>query len=81
MYLDRLETDPGAMPDPEHLFRSTAEFSETVISSASGTWLRVRDGCEIQDSTSGQMSAILRHAHPEIVATINEGVRAPRSPA
>ena len=74
MRRNRLETDPMAMPDPEHLFRYTAEFSETIISSASGAFVRDRDGREILDFTSGQMSAILGHAHPEIVATVNEAI-------
>ena len=63
-----------ATPDPEHLFRYTGEFSETIISSASGAFVRDRDGREILDFTSGQMSAILGHAHPEIVATVNEAI-------
>ena len=61
-------------PDPEHIFRYTSEFSETVISSAEGAYVRDRDGRRILDFTSGQMSAILGHAHPEIVATVGEAV-------
>ena len=60
--------------DFEHLFRFTGEFSETIISSAGGACVRARDGREILDFTSGQMSAILGHAHPEIVATVGEAV-------
>lgn len=32
------------------------------------------DGRELLDFTSGQMSAILGHSHPEIVATVREQV-------
>jgi len=63
-----------ASPDAEHLFRYTGEFSETIISSAGGAYVRDRDGREILDFTSGQMSAILGHAHPEIVATVGEAM-------
>ena len=61
-------------PDIEHLFRYTGEFSETIIASAGGAHVRDRDGREILDFTSGQMSAILGHAHPEIVATVGEAM-------
>ena len=60
--------------DVEHLFRYTGEFSEAIIASAGGAFVRARDGREILDFTSGQMSAILGHAHPEIVATVGEAV-------
>ena len=61
-------------PDPEHVFRYTAEFSDTIITAARGACVHDRDGREILDFTSGQMSAILGHAHPEIVATVSEAV-------
>lgn len=60
--------------DAKHVFRYTSELSETVISAAHGAWIRDRDGREILDFTSGQMSAILGHAHPEIVATVGDAV-------
>ena len=59
---------------PEHVFRYTHEFSETIICAAHGACVRDRDGREILDFTSGQMSAILGHAQPEIVATVSEAV-------
>ena len=61
-------------PEAEHVFRYTSEFSETIISSAHGACVRDRDGREILDFTSGQMSAILGHSHPEIVATVSDAV-------
>ena len=64
-----------ASPKVEHLFRFTGEFSETIIASAEGAVVRDREGREILDFTSGQMSAILGHAHPEIVATVAEAAR------
>ena len=60
--------------EAEHVFRYTREFAETIISAADGVCIRDRQGREILDFTSGQMSAILGHAHPEIVATVSEAV-------
>ena len=62
------------LPEAEHVFRYTSEFSDMVISAANGAYIRDRDGRQILDFTSGQMSAILGHAHPEIVATVNEAI-------
>ena len=62
------------MSESDHIFRYTGEFSETIISSAQGVYVRDREGREILDFTSGQMSAILGHAHPEIVATVGDAV-------
>ena len=45
-----------------------------IITAARGACVHDRDGREILDFTSGQMSAILGHAHPEIVATVHEAV-------
>ena len=74
--IDGLLPEPHAMPTPDtnHLFRYTHEFSDTIITAARGACVYDRDGREILDFTSGQMSAILGHAHPEIVATVNEAV-------
>ena len=51
---------PGSryMPSPSshHVFRYGGEFSDTVITSANGATVRDRDGREILDFTSGQMS-------------------------
>ena len=63
-----------SLPEAEHVFRYTAEFSDTIVASADGAVVRDRDGREILDFTSGQMSAILGHAHPEIVETVRDAV-------
>ena len=44
------------------------------MTSAAGSSVFTEDGRELLDFTSGQMSAILGHAHPEIVATVREQV-------
>ena len=44
--------------------------SPLVIKTAKGTKLHDVDGREILDFTSGQMSSLLGHSHPEIVEVI-----------
>ncbi|MGV9673479.1 MULTISPECIES: aspartate aminotransferase family protein [unclassified Gordonia (in: high G+C Gram-positive bacteria)] len=54
-----------------HLIRYGGTFSPELIARAEGSFVYTADGRRILDFTSGQMSAILGHAHPEIVATIS----------
>jgi 2,2-dialkylglycine decarboxylase (pyruvate) len=65
----------SANADPEfwakanaHLVRYGGAFSPLIAESAAGNWFTDADGRRILDFTSGQMSAILGHSHPEIVA-------------
>ncbi|MEJ8280861.1 aspartate aminotransferase family protein [Pseudonocardia spirodelae] len=60
----------------EHLIRYSGRggFSPEVIAHARGTTITTESGRELLDFTSGQMSAILGHSHPEIVATVREQV-------
>jgi 2,2-dialkylglycine decarboxylase (pyruvate) len=55
-----------------HLVRYSAagRFTPEVIVRAEGSYVFTESGRRILDFTSGQMSAILGHSHPEIVATI-----------
>jgi len=55
-----------------HLVRysGAGAFSPELIESASGSFVTTVDGRRILDFTSGQMSAILGHSHPEIVRTV-----------
>jgi 2,2-dialkylglycine decarboxylase (pyruvate) len=59
-----------------HLIRYSghAEFAPELIVRASGTSVFTESGRELLDFTSGQMSAILGHSHPAIVATVREQV-------
>ena len=50
-----------------HLVRYGGAFSPVIAESARGNWFPDADGRRILDFTSGQMSAILGHSHPEIV--------------
>lgn len=60
----------------EHLIRYSGRggFTPGVVARAHGSTVTFEDGRELLDFTSGQMSAILGHAHPEIVATVREQV-------
>ncbi|HSK58721.1 MAG TPA: aspartate aminotransferase family protein [Actinomycetospora sp.] len=64
------------MPHDQHLIRYSGrgDFSPDVIERASGSSVFTTDGRELLDFTSGQMSAILGHSHPEIVATVRDQV-------
>ncbi len=59
-----------------HLVRYSGAggFSPEIIASAAGSWLTTEDGRRILDFTSGQMSAVLGHSHPDVVATVQQGV-------
>lgn len=57
-----------------HLVRYGAAFSPRIIKSAKGSRIFDENGSAILDFTSGQMSAVLGHAHPEIVATVTRSV-------
>ena len=49
-------------------------FSPGIIDRAEGSSVFTEDGRELLDFTSGQMSAILGHSHPDIVATVREQI-------
>lgn len=57
-----------------HLIRYGVPFVPEIIVGAQGSHLVTEDGRRILDFTSGQMSAILGHGHPEIVATVRQSV-------
>ena len=57
-----------------HLVRYGATFTPRIIERAAGTYVYDSDGNAILDFTSGQMSAILGHGHPDIVAAVSRSV-------
>ena len=57
-----------------HLLRYGGNFVPFVPVRAEGVFLYDAGGRRMLDFTSGQMSAILGHCHPEIVATVRETV-------
>ncbi len=58
-----------------HLVGYGTEFSRFIPHRAEGMFLYDRNGKRMLDFTSGQMSAILGHSHPEIVEAICEGAK------
>ncbi|QHB98891.1 aminotransferase class III-fold pyridoxal phosphate-dependent enzyme [Epidermidibacterium keratini] len=57
-----------------HLTRYGPAFSPRIIERAAGSYIYDLDGNEILDFTSGQMSAVLGHSHPDIVAAVQSSV-------
>ena len=56
----------------QHLIRYGGTFEPMIIERAQGSFVYDADGRAILDFTSGQMSAVLGHSHPEIVAVVSE---------
>lgn len=57
-----------------HVLRYGPVFERRVIDRAEGSFVVDTEGNRILDFTSGQMSAVLGHSHPEIVRTIREQI-------
>ena len=55
-----------------HVVRYSPAFVPAIVERAEGSFAAHADGRELLDFTSGQMSAILGHSHPAIVATVRE---------
>lgn len=69
---DQRSTDTFWAEADQHLIRyaGASPFTPAIIDRAEGSLLFTEDGQQILDFTSGQMSSILGHSHPEIVATL-----------
>ncbi|SFS14302.1 2,2-dialkylglycine decarboxylase (pyruvate) [Microbacterium sp. cf046] len=57
-----------------HIAGFGATFTPRIIERAAGSYVYDSTGAAILDFTSGQMSAVLGHGHPEIVRTVSESV-------
>lgn len=57
-----------------HLIRYGASFTPRIIARAAGARVFDREDRPILDFTSGQMSSILGHSHPDIVATVSSAI-------
>src|SRR3954454_7876162 len=57
-----------------HLLKYGGEFVDFVPVRAGGSFLYDATGRRVLDFTAGQMSAVLGHSHPEIVATVRDGI-------
>ncbi|MGM4872803.1 aspartate aminotransferase family protein [Bradyrhizobium barranii] len=66
-----LNSDPDFWASANtHLTRYGPSFEPVIIERAAGSFVYDADGRAILDFTSGQMSAVLGHTHPDIVATV-----------
>jgi 2,2-dialkylglycine decarboxylase (pyruvate) len=57
-----------------HLVRYGGRFSPAIIERAAGSYVYDSSGRAILDFTSGQMSAVLGHSHPDVVATVKDSI-------
>src|SRR5258706_1131560 len=57
-----------------HLVRYGGSFEPLIIERAQGSFVYDADGRAILDFTSGQMSAVLGHSHPDIAAVVTEHI-------
>ena len=55
----------------QHVVRYGASFVPRIIQRAKGSYVYDETGTAILDFTSGQMSSVLGHSHPDIVATVS----------
>jgi len=55
----------------DHIVRYGSSFVPRIIKRARGSYVYDETGAAILDFTSGQMSAVLGHAHPDIVSTVS----------
>ena len=58
-----------------HLIRYGGRFESMIIERAEGSFVYDADGRAILDFTSGQMSSLLGHGHPEIAAVVADHAR------
>ncbi|MDD7963912.1 aspartate aminotransferase family protein [Actinomycetospora lemnae] len=58
----------------EHLVRYGVPFAPELVARAHGSRVVTVDGTELLDFTSGQMSSVLGHSHPEVVETVTRAV-------
>ncbi|TKT78335.1 aspartate aminotransferase family protein [Aquamicrobium sp. LC103] len=71
-----LNADPAFWASArKHLTRYGPDFESIIVERAEGSFVYDADGRGILDFTSGQMSAVLGHTHPDIVATIERQMR------
>jgi len=66
-----LNTDPAFWASAhKHLTRYGPSFETIIVEKAKGSFVYDADDRAVLDFTSGQMSAVLGHTHPDIVATV-----------
>ncbi|NLS01051.1 aspartate aminotransferase family protein [Rhizobium sp. P38BS-XIX] len=71
-----LNSDPAFWTSAnKHLTRYGPSFESIIVERAEGSFVYDADGRAILDFTSGQMSGVLGHTHPDIVATVDRQMR------
>lgn len=71
-----LNADPAFWAAADtHLTRYGPDFEKIIVERAEGSFVYDADDRAILDFTSGQMSAVLGHTHPDIVATVDRQMR------
>ena len=58
----------------DHVMRYGPVFERRIIDRAQGSFVYDTDGAAILDFTSGQMSALLGHSHPDVVRVVRDQV-------
>jgi 2,2-dialkylglycine decarboxylase (pyruvate) len=69
-----VSTDQFWRDAERHLTRYGSPFVPRIIARANGSYVYDEDGTAILDFTSGQMSSVLGHSHPDIVSTVSAAV-------
>lgn len=71
-----LNNDPAFWESArKHLTRYGGSFEDIIVERAEGSFVYDADGRAILDFTSGQMSAVLGHTHPDVVETVERQTR------
>jgi 2,2-dialkylglycine decarboxylase (pyruvate) len=58
----------------QHVVRYGSSTVPRIIKRANGSYVYDQDGVAILDFTSGQMSSVLGHSHPDVVSTVSTAV-------
>jgi 2,2-dialkylglycine decarboxylase (pyruvate) len=59
----------------KHMIRYGGSFEPIIVERSEGSYVYDADGRGILDFTSGQMSAVLGHSHPDIISTIDRQMK------
>jgi 2,2-dialkylglycine decarboxylase (pyruvate) len=69
-----VNTDQFWRNSEQHLVRYGASFVPRIIKRAKGSYVYDEDDTPILDFTSGQMSSVLGHSHPDVVSAVSTAV-------
>jgi 2,2-dialkylglycine decarboxylase (pyruvate) len=69
-----VDTDQFWRDADRHVVRYGSSFVPRIIKRAKGSYVYDEGGAAILDFTSGQMSSVLGHSHPDVVSTVSTAV-------